>query len=182
MKSVKKLSRTIFYVFIALVLLALIGGIVYLTRGGKDNIKTFSMRVGDKYILRDEHNVTIASGEKITVNSSTDYSVAVYAYTEYDDFELIVDGESKHWSDYAETDFLSIENGGLTIEKRSGEFLLFYQDFKSILGKDKTVEIVGKTASDILRLEVVSNDSTINVSFSLTFDYTITVSPDTIKH
>lgn len=167
-----KSAKIVSWIIIALVLIALIVGIVYLTHGGKADIKTFSMKVGNKLVLRDESNIALHNGEKFTVRSSSDYSVAVYAYTEYNDFEFEVDGEVKKWSDYSEVDFLTLPDSSLKADKQTDGFTLSFKSLASIISTEKSVVIsdeVKGSEFDRFCLAVTSNGSTISICFHLSF-------------
>lgn len=176
-----RVSAVIIDVIFLLLIIALLGGVLYLTRGATQNFKTFSLKIGDKYILRDESNVLLKSGDKIVVNSPSDYSVSVYAYTEYDDFEFMFEGEKVLWSAYEEVDFLAVTDSGLKINKQSDSFFLTYDSFRNIVNSEKYVEVAAEILSkqfDRFRLVVTSNGSEISVTFRVSCVGSIEFSPD----
>ena len=177
-----KVAEVVTYIILLLLLFALLGGVLYLTRGATQNFKTFSIKIGERYILRDEDNLLIPSGEQFVVNSASDYSVAVYAYAEYDDFKFQLDGKTVLWSDFAEVDFLTLSDSGLRINKQADGFTLDYVSLSSIVSTEKQVEISSEVLTshvDRLRLVVTSNGSEISIRFRLFHDVgTVELSPN----
>lgn len=183
-QSINRAAKAVTYIIILLLLIGLIGGIAYLTRGCTENIKTFSLKIGDNYILRDESNIALKSGTKITVNSSEDYSVSVYAYADYNDFEFKYSGNTVSWSDFKDVDFLTLSDSSLKIDKQSDGFTLTYNLFADIISMEKNIEISDEMLSsqfDRFRLVVTSNGSEISVCFRLSYDIgKVVLSPDSI--
>lgn len=108
-------AKIITYIFLVLLLIAVFGSVAYLTDFGQSDIKTFSLTIGDRVILRDEGDITISSGEKIFVNSANGYTVEVYANADESNFDFMYGEEQMQWSDCVSKELLCFADSGLNI-------------------------------------------------------------------
>lgn len=160
-------AKIIAYIVLVLILMAAVGAVAYLTKWGTSNIKTFSLTIGDRIILRDEGDITISSGEQIKVNSPDDYTVAVYAYSEDCDFAFLYGEEAMHWSDFGSRELLSSSDCGIDIQRNDYGFVLVYDSIQSIISNSMSVTITNSVSGDIFLLAVTSNDCTLYVTFGI---------------
>lgn len=154
-------------VVVLLLVLALIGGVMYLTNGGKDDIKTFSVQIGERLIMRDESGITLASGETISVNSSSDYTVSVYAYAEQCDFSFLYGEERMKWSDCTTKDFLNAADSGLSMKQNGNSFVLSFESLQKIISSVHDVVFLQSVSGDIFRMSITSAGSTIDIYFGI---------------
>lgn len=172
-QGLKKASKIVAAVIVLIVLIALIVGIMYVTRFGKENFKTFILKIDNRYVLRNENNITLYGGEKFTIKSTSDYSVSIYAYSEYEDFEFEYDGKVVKWSDFSEVDFLTRAESGLKIDKQADGFIFEHTPFEKVISTEKSVEIpeaVKQREFDRLRMIITSNGSEISISFRISVE------------
>lgn len=160
-------AKILTYIVLVLLLVALFGFVAYLTDCGRSDIKTFSLTIGDRVVMRDEGGFTIQSGDEITVNSFEDYTVEVYAFSEYQDFEFISGQERKNWSDLSDKELLSSSDSGLDISFTDGGFILHYDSLQSIISNTSPVMLNESVRGDIFAMYVTSGDSTICVTFGV---------------
>lgn len=162
----KKAIKVITYILVILLAVGLIGGIVYLTDGGKSNVKTFYIKHNGTAIMRDESHVTLRSGDKFEIVSNSDYTVAIYGYADYNDFDLTVGDKARKWSDYSKIDFIA--TGGIAINKTSDYFILTYGEFSELFG-DETTEVADTSifTFDMFKVVITSGNCSIRLTCSL---------------
>ena len=175
-------------VLLALVLIALVGGLIYkLTNGFTTDAKPFALEYEGTLILNDTNGKNLRSGDKFTVKRLTgktdEYAVKVYAENLGDkDLTFKVSGSEMEysWNEYvAGQDVTS----GFEIEKTGDSFTItggvmkVLTSFSEGLAVKLTSEV---PAADLFRMEVIIGKAKMSVGIYFGRVTGVTVSPGEI--
>lgn len=166
-KQNRSIGHTVSLILLVFLLIGVLGAVIYLTRGCSEELKSFALKIENRYIFRDESNFLIENDDEIMVFSQHDYRVCVYAYADECDFTFTVDDTPMRWSDYSNLELLTYHTSGLSLTVTDDGFRFNFESLQKIISNVGDVVISSPVHGDIFRMDVTSNGCTISVTFSI---------------
>ena len=159
-----KVLTVLYFVALALVVIAAAGLVAYYLKGA--TTAAFTVSIDGKTIESGSSVGVLASKSKINVEGAEEYEVEIYACSTENDFSFTVDGEEFLWSDIDGRNLTA----GFEIDRAEDGFTISYggiEDIISVAQGGAEVSVGELPQGDMFRLSVTSAESRADLYFAI---------------
>lgn len=159
-----KVLTVLYFVALALVVIAAAGLLAYYLQGGVN--PSLSVSIDGKTIENGSSAGALSSGSKINSEGAEEYEVEVYACFPETDFGFTVDGEELSWSDIDGRNLTA----GFEIERAEDGFTLSYGGIEDIISAAQggaEVSVGELPSGDIFRLSIAAGEGRTDIYFTI---------------